>query len=209
MKNPSILLADDHSMIRKAIRLTLDFHCGLGQAPIKGVGSCNQLMKELSKAHYTHLILDIHLDDGSSLEVLPNIRALYPDLQIIIFSQQPYEIFGPVIKNKYGIGHYISKSDSEETIISLLNLLFNSPQSASSREAKTETTAEKTPFRAISAREFEVLHYWLQGQMNKEIACNLNLATSTVSVFKRRILEKTKAKNIMELKDLATLHKIV
>ena len=45
-------------------------------------------MKELVKK-YTHLVLDIILSDGNTLEVIPNIRRVYPELNIMIFSMQP------------------------------------------------------------------------------------------------------------------------
>jgi len=47
-------------------------------------------MSELKKKPYTHLILDIVLSDGTALEVIPNIRKLYPNLHIMIFSMQRY-----------------------------------------------------------------------------------------------------------------------
>ncbi|MBS1664184.1 MAG: response regulator [Bacteroidetes bacterium] len=84
---PQILLADDHSMIRKGLKLLLQLH--LGFTDVSEVVSCNELMKELSRKKYTHLVLDIILSDGSTLEILPNIQRLYPDLQIMVFSMQP------------------------------------------------------------------------------------------------------------------------
>ena len=49
---PLILLADDHSMIRKGLKLLLQLH--LGSTDVHEVGSCNELMKELTKKKYTH-----------------------------------------------------------------------------------------------------------------------------------------------------------
>src|ERR1700730_17319044 len=68
---PQILLADDHSMIRKGLKLLLQLH--LSFTEVSEVVSCNELMKELSKKKYTHLVLDIILSDGSTLEILPTI----------------------------------------------------------------------------------------------------------------------------------------
>src|SRR5688572_8864416 len=84
---PKILLADDHSMIRKGLNLYMQMN--LGYSDITEVSSCNGLMKELVKQHYTHLVLDIILSDGSTLEVIPNIVKVYPNLRIMIFSMQP------------------------------------------------------------------------------------------------------------------------
>ncbi|MEX0636892.1 MAG: response regulator, partial [Ferruginibacter sp.] len=89
---PEILIADDHSMIRKGLKLLLQIQLGYQQ--ITEVGSCSGLMNELVKKKYSHLILDIILSDGNSLEIIPNIRRVYPDLKILIFSMQPSEVYG-------------------------------------------------------------------------------------------------------------------
>src|SRR6187397_571483 len=112
-----ILIADDHSMIRKGLKLYMQLN--LGYSNIQEVGSCNDLMKELVKKKYTHLVLDIILSDGSTLEVIPNIRRVYPDLQIMVFSMQPAEVYGEALK-QYGIQFYLSKSAGEEEMLKVL-----------------------------------------------------------------------------------------
>src|SRR3569833_3122073 len=92
---PKILLADDHSMIRKGLRASFKFE--LGYTDVAEVSNCNELMKELKNIRYTHLILDINLSDGSSLEVLPNIKQLYPELKIAVLSMQPAAIYAKVL----------------------------------------------------------------------------------------------------------------
>src|ERR1700743_3000969 len=114
---PQILLADDHSMIRKGLKLILQLQ--LGFSDISEVVSCNELMKDLGKRKYTHLVLDIILSDGSSLEILPAITKLYPDLRIMVFSMQPAEVYGKALR-QYGIDHYLPKSPPEEETIRLL-----------------------------------------------------------------------------------------
>ncbi len=114
LRQPQILLADDHSMIRKGLKLLLQLH--LGYNGVRELASCHELMKELMKKIYTHLILDIILTDGNTLEVLPNIRRLYPDLSILVFSMQPAEVYGEALK-QYGIYYYLSKTSPEEWII--------------------------------------------------------------------------------------------
>lgn len=101
---PKILIADDHSMIRKGLKLQIQL--SLGYQDIFEVATCNDLMKELVKKKYTHLVLDIILSDGSTLEVIPNIRRVYPDLHILVFSMQPAEIYGEALK-QYGINYYL------------------------------------------------------------------------------------------------------
>jgi DNA-binding NarL/FixJ family response regulator len=199
---PKILIADDHSMIRKGLKLHLQL--SLGYTDIEEAGSCNELMNELVKKRYTHLVLDIILSDGSTLEVIPNIRRVYPDLHILVFSMQPAEIYGEALK-QYGIQFYLSKSVGEEEMLGVLQKFLNNE--APPRKSNG-FQMQDNPFKALAPRELEILHYVLKGIGTKEIAETLNLKMNTVSTMKTRIYEKTNAGNIKELMELATLYNV-
>lgn len=198
---PKILIADDHSMIRKGLKLNIQLT--LGYADIEEVATCNDLMKELVKKKYTHLILDIILSDGSTLEVIPNIRRVYPDLHILVFSMQPAEIYGEALK-QYGINYYLSKSVGDEEIITILQKFLQNETPV----RRNNIQHQDNPFTALAPRELEILHYVLKGIGTKEIAETLNLKMNTVSTIKTRIYEKTNAGNIKELMELATLYNV-
>lgn len=200
--NPNIILADDHSMIRKGLKLYLQLN--LGCTSVAETSSCNELMKELMRRKYTHLVLDIILSDGNSLEIIPNIQRLYPDLNIMVFSMQPPEIYGEALK-QYGIQYYLSKSVGEEEILQCLRSFLMNEQPVRSKHAQAATG---NPFTTLAPRELEILHYLLKGIGTKEISDTLNLRMSTVSTVKNRIFEKTNAANIKELIELATLYNL-
>lgn len=198
----NILLADDHSMIRRGLKFFLQVT--LECRKITEVTSCSDLMREVAKNTYTHLILDIILKDGNSLEIIPSIRKLAPELKIMIFSMQPAEVYGPAVR-QYNINHYIHKSESEDQMLKKLNVFLNN-------DGKDDTTIKSTnlsnPFALLAPRELEVLHYILRGYGTKSIGETLNLQMSTVSTLKNRIFEKTKASNLKELLELAVLYNI-
>ena len=77
MMQPCLLIADDHSMIRTGLKIFIQVN--LGYKDISEVCTCNNLMKELVKKKYTHLILDIILSDGNTLEIIHNIIQVYPE----------------------------------------------------------------------------------------------------------------------------------
>jgi len=201
MTQPSILLADDHSIIRNGLKLYIQLN--LGHTDITEVSSCNALMNELVKKKYTHLVLDIILSDGSTLEVIPNIKKVYPGLNIMVFSMQPVEVYGEALK-QYGITYYLSKTVGEDEIIEMLNQFINNQAPAVKRQPVTKDN----PFSALAPRELEILHYVLKGVGTKEIADTLNLKMNTISTLKTRIYEKTNAGNIKELMELATLYSV-
>jgi two-component system, NarL family, invasion response regulator UvrY len=199
---PQILIADDHSMIRKGLKLFMQLN--LGYDNIQEVATCNELMKELVKKKYTHLVLDIILSDGNTLEVIPNIRRVYPELAILIFSMQSAEIYGQAVK-QYGITHYLSKSLGEEEINQSLQQFL---QNEMPLRRTPVLENNENPFSALAPRELEILHYILKGIGTKDIADNLNLKMNTISTIKNRIYEKTNAGNIKELMELATLYSV-
>jgi len=199
---PEILIADDHSMIRKGLKLYMQLN--LGYSDINEVSNCNELMKELVRKKYTHVVLDIILSDGSTLEVIPNIRRVYPDLQILIFSMQPAEIYGEALK-QYGINFYLSKTAGEEEIISVLQKFLKNELPVFRPAGQQHID---NPFSSLAPRELEILHYVLKGIGTKDIAETLNLKMNTVSTIKTRIYEKTNATNIKELIELATLYNV-
>jgi len=199
--HPVILIADDHSMIRKGLKLNMQLN--LGYSDIEEVATCNALMNELVKKKYTHLILDIILSDGSTLEVIPNIRRVYPDMQILVFSMQPAEIYGEALK-QYGIHYYLSKAAGDDEMIQSLQRFLQNEKPV----RRTAIPHQDNPFTTLAPRELEILHYILKGAGTKEIADTLNLKMNTVSTIKTRIYEKTNAGNIKELLELATLYNV-
>ena len=195
---PKILLADDHSMIRKGLRASFRFE--LGYTDVAEVSNCNELMKELKNIRYTHLILDINLSDGSSLEVLPNIKQLYPELKIAVLSMQPAAIYAKVLR-QYGMLYFINKAALEEDTTRLLRqFLANEPPPEDL--LKMEPT---NPFSQFTPRELEILHYLLKGLKTSEIADKLGLMKNTISTVKARIFEKTGTKNLLELTEMAAI----
>jgi two-component system invasion response regulator UvrY len=202
MMETRVLIADDHSMIRKGLKLYMQIN--LGYSDIHEASSCSELMKALVDKKYTHLILDIILSDGSTLEVIPNIRRVYPNLNIMVFSMQPPEVYGEALK-QYGIRYYLSKSVGEEEILSVLRQFMNN---RASEPRNASYSFKDNPFSTLAPRELEILHYVLKGMGTKKIAEILNLRMNTISTIKTRIYEKTNAGNIKELLELASLYNV-
>lgn len=202
MMEPIILIADDHSIIRKGLKLYIQLN--LNYTNITEVATCHELMNELVKKKYTHLVLDLILSDGNTLEIIPNIKKVYPNLNIMVFSMQPNEIYGEALK-QYGIYNYMFKSVGEEEIISNLQKFL-------ANEALVQNKAVEgysgNPFSSLAPRELEVLHYILKGIGTKDISETLNLKMNTISTIKNRIFEKTNAINSKELMELATLYNV-
>jgi DNA-binding NarL/FixJ family response regulator len=201
-----ILIVDDHSMIRKGIKLTIETTFGI--RAIDEVANCSSLLSFLRRNSPTHLILDLLVEDGNSLEVIPIIRSLYPNLRILIFTMQPPEVYSIALK-QYGLYEYLHKESNEEMTIATLQKFFFGELPIGADAGKENLQFKNhNPFSSLSARELEVLHYLLNGIGTKQISETLNLQMSTISTMKSRIFDKTNTTNIKELIDLALVYNI-
>jgi len=196
-----VLIADDHSIIRKGMKLHLQSNFTIDS--FEEVKSCSQIMNSLLKKDFTHLILDLMLNDGSTLEILPNIKQLYPQLRILVYSMQPAIVYEPLLK-KYGVFYFIAKAAEEEHFNQKVYNFFNNY----TEQILNENVVSANPFSRLTPREMEILFYLLRGQSTKETSEALNVTMSTISTTKQKILEKVNVKNVKELTDLATIHQI-
>ncbi len=199
---PSIIIADDHSMIRKGLKLLITSR--LGFKNVSEADSCNSLMNELKSLPCTHIILDVVFADGTCLEIVPIIRKLYPEVKIMIFSMQPVDIYADAFR-QYDIYYYLTKSSNEEEISSCIKGFFNNEPYPN----KVKTSSVKNnPFSTLAPRELEILHYLLNGYKTNDIASTLNLSNSTVSTFKKRIFDKTGTTSLSQLFEIASVNSL-
>jgi DNA-binding NarL/FixJ family response regulator len=199
MLKPLILVADDHIMISKGLRRSIELEFGF--TDMHSVTSCSNVMSELKAKPYTHLILDIGLSDGSALEILPVIKRLYPGVRILVFSSKPTSAFEKALAQQ-GVDDYLSKEQTEaETTTTLMDFFY-------SRQRRIKKEGVENPFGALSPREWEVTHHLLLGESTSEVANRLNLKSSSVSTIKGRILEKLGVDNLRDFFELARLYNV-
>ena len=193
------MTADDHSMVRTGLQMMLELKFGLTN--IVEAGSCAEILSTIPKQEPTHLITDMIFKDGNSIEILPAITHMAPDLHILVYSMLPPEVYLPALQ-KFGIRYYMHKEAPQQIILETIhNFLYSARQE--NLEAAPEST---TPFSILSNRELEVLHYLLQGESVTYVAKTLNLHKNTISTLKARILEKIGVRNLKGLLDVAALH---
>jgi DNA-binding NarL/FixJ family response regulator len=195
-----ILVAEDHSIVKMGLTAILN------QLKVQTIGeasTCAQLMQELKDKPYTHLILDIILPDGNTLELIEQINQQYPNLSILIHSMQPEEVYGK-ISNKFNIHSYLHKGASETEINYHLELFVKSVPLT----LKKKHDDSGNPFSTLAVRELEILHYLLNGYRTKEIASTLGLKMNTISTIKSNIFDKVKAESFTHLLQLAHVYQI-
>lgn len=190
-----IVIADDHAVVRKGIRLIL---MDAGGIEIAGEAeSADDLLNFLRSGRADAVILDVGLGDRDGIEVLKHIRAEFGRLPVLMISMHAEEVFA-IRALRAGADGYIEKSAPPDLLIEATRRVAAGGTYMSSAIAEklklglahgdNHATA---PHEALSDREFEVFRLLGAGRSVTEIARVLNLSVKTVSTHRTRILEKT------------------
>jgi DNA-binding NarL/FixJ family response regulator len=212
VKNKSILIADDHEIVRYGLRQWIT-----EIAPgcrVREAESYEELRNILAKQEFTHLILDLQLHGISMFEKFPFIRNGYPDLYIMIYSMRNGMRCASSLLDM-GANGFLSKASTEaDTVIALRHFLrYNGyVKEEPGQDMFVETPVPenaKDIFQRLSPRERQMACLFLKGDTAKQIQYALRLKSSTVSTIKSRILEKLNVSSITELIRLAYDHQLI
>jgi len=199
----SVLIVDDHPVIRLAVRVLMEKH-GMrvvGEAD-NGLDAV-QLVQELTPQV---VILDIGIPKLDGFTVISRIKALKVRSEILVLTSQTAEaICRRCIQ--LGARGFINKEEdlgSLVTAIKAVELGYNFfPSLTSDSVNSAEQLTELEQIRSLTDREVTVLQYLAQGYSNKAIAEKLYLSNKTVSTYKIRLLHKLGAASLVELAELA------
>ncbi|HRH02881.1 MAG TPA: response regulator transcription factor [Bacteroidia bacterium] len=207
---PCILIADDHVIIRRGLVFLLDSN--FGQFEIVEAESTREIFPLLKKHAFTHLILDMQLQDGNVMEIFGELRKEYSSIKILIYTMSPEDIFGRRMI-QMGADGFLSKLSPEPDVINALRMFLDGKKYISSNlndiietHKNPKTRLQKSPFEQLSTRETAVLIRLLKGQGVKEISRELDIKSSTAATFKARLFDKLGVSNIIDLQSLAQMY---
>lgn len=209
MNERKILIADDHAIIRLGMKFILDSQ--FNGCEVDEVEDSKGLFESLERKSYTHLILDLQLQDSHAINIFSSIRSQFPFLSILIYTMSSEEAFGKRLL-QMGAAGFLSKQSNEAEVIKALHLFFLGRKYISSNlqemllKDAVRSDQKVNPFEQLSEREVAVLHNLLQGKGVKEIAGALDLKSTTVATYKARIFDKLSISNLMDLRSMAELY---
>lgn len=206
-----ILVADDHAIVRKGLRETLEEE--LGQIHFGEAGNNQQALDMVNKERWDLVMLDINMEQRSGLEVLAEIRKARPKLPVLILSMYPVEEFG-VRALKLGAAGYINKQSApEELVQAVKNVLAGGRYISAALADRLATDAQRgseAPLhQTLSTREYQVMLMIARGMSLKEIAAELSISAKTVGTYHLRILSKMGLSNDIQITRYALLNKLV
>jgi two-component system, NarL family, invasion response regulator UvrY len=196
----NILVADDHPMIQKGLKMLLkDIDARI---QIASVFNGSDIFDTLDVGAYDLLLLDINMPD-MSFQVFERIRSKYPDLRILIYSQNPEEQHA-VRYLKAGAFGYLEKKTSDEEVSNAIRQIMMGKKYYSSIVLDSVVShlrgeAKHNPFETLSNREYDVALALIKGINVSEICNQFKLSPSTVSTYKSRLFEKLNISNMAEL----------
>ena len=207
-----IIIVDDHAIVRRGIRETLEDM--FGEAECADASSAEQALDLAGKGRWDLMLLDIGLGDSkrSGLDVLEQMRQLHPKVPVLIQSQYPEEEYGLRVL-KMGAAGYVNKEAGSDELIAAVQRAISggkyiSPALAE-RVADGFHLTESPKHERLSPRELQLLILIAQGKSQKEIAQIWNLSIKTIGTYHRRLLDKMKTKNDVELTRSAIFNKLV
>lgn len=204
-KGISILLVDDHPIVRQGYRRVLE-----SQRDFQVVAEAEDAASAYSafKAHSPDVVvMDISMPGASGLEAIRNIRARGGRARILVFSMHSEASLVKAAFNA-GAGGYVTKSSEPAVLIRAIRSVAHGERAMSDDIAQVLALESLAPSGSaldqLAEREIEILRQIAAGATNEAVAQNLNLSLKTVQNYHYMIKVKTGLKTDAQLVRLAT-----
>jgi two-component system, NarL family, invasion response regulator UvrY len=204
------LLIDDHAIVRSGIKFWLSAE--YNPSKIDEAENGKQATEKIQDTDYDLLLLDIHMPETNSFDLLKYILNTKPNSKVLIFSMNSESMYAKRFLKAGAIG-FVSKDAPIEELKKAVDLTLNNRKYFSDTfiESVLNEKIDKeynNPFSNLSTREFEIANLLLEGKPVGEISVLLNIKNSTTATYKARIFEKLKIENVLQLNELAVLYEI-
>jgi two-component system response regulator NreC len=183
-----IVIADDHAVVRRGLRQVLDAEEGL-----EVVAEASDLAgaRRYVRGHHPGvLVLDLNLPEGPSLPAIPELRAEFPDTQIVVLTMQKEAAYAREALGAGALG-YVLKEAAEDELVEAVRRAAVGDTYLNPRLG-ARVAAEPPPGLpdGLSEREVEVLRMIALGHTNAEIGKELYLSVRTVETHRAHIQQK-------------------
>ena len=207
-----ILIADDHSIIRKGLR-----HILLEEYPsalIDESRDAEELIKKTLTGDWDLVICDLSMPGRSGLDVAQHMRQHFTDTPVLILSMYPEEQYA-IRALKAGASGYLSKdSIPEELVKAVRTVLMGRKYISSSIADKLASdigrdSGSQPSHELLSHREFEIFQLLSLGLPVSAIAEKLSISITTVSTHRAKIMAKMNVKSNADLTRYALENKLI
>lgn len=205
MKKIRILLADDHNVMRRGLRMLLESEADF---VVAGEAADGNRAVEMALALKPDVaVLDVSMPHMTGTEAAKRISEALPDTAIVMLSMHSDESYVLRALNA-GTKGYLVKSSAEGDLIGAIRAVNQGRAFFSAevsrmlvedyvREMRARGVTDS--YELLTAREREILQLLAEGKANKEIAYLLNLSLFTVETHRRNLQEKLNLHSVAEL----------
>ena len=209
MEDITVVLADDHAVVRKGLRLLVDAEPEL--RVVAEAGTLPDALRMVRAHRPAVIVLDLNMPGGSSLEAIPTMLEQAPTTAIVVLTMQDEPSFARRALQAGALG-FVLKEAADDELLGAIRLAAEGETYLNPRLGARVAAqpAESTgPPDDLSERELEVLRLIALGHTNAEIAGQLYLSVRTVESHRAHIQQKTLQASRAELVQYALAHGLV
>jgi two-component system, NarL family, response regulator NreC len=205
----TVVIADDHAVVRKGLRMLVDSEADLWV--VAEAGTVPDALR-MARAHRPAvLVLDLNMPGGSSLQAIPTILEQAPMTAIVVLTMQNDPSFARQALQSGALG-FVLKESADDELLEAIRLAAAGDTYLNPRlgaRLAAQPTEPAGPPDDLSQRELEVLRLIALGHTNAEVAGQLFLSVRTVESHRSHIQQKTRRSSRAELVHYALEHGLV
>lgn len=200
----SILLADDHAVVRAGVRRLLEQDT---RYVVIAEADSGERAYQLFGEHLPDItIMDLNMPGMGGMEAIGRIMMRYPSAKILVLSMHENAAFASQAL-KAGAKGYLTKNGLADELVNALDNLMNNQTyinaNISKQIAQQFLNTTENPLNILSAREFEIFRLIAEGVDNSDIANKMNISPKTVANYQTSIKQKLNLNNPVEMVRLA------
>ncbi|SPP65779.1 response regulator [Nitrospira lenta] len=208
MKKPTVILADDHTLVLEGFRRLLEAHCEL----LATAGDGQALLQAVAQHRPDIVILDISMPVMNGMEAARALRTKYPALKLVFVTMHADPAY---IRAAFqaGASGYILKQSLGDELPQALHTVLQGQIYITPLIAKDVVDgllhSDTQPLVELTARQQEVLQLIVDGLSAKDIAVKLSISHRTVEFHKAQLMQQLNLHSTVELIKFALTNGLV
>ena len=210
MKKLSILLADDHKIVREGLRMLVN-----AQADMEVVGEADNGRMAITVVRQLEpdvVVMDVSMPELNGLEATQRLKRLCPGIKILVLTRHADDGYLQRMLQAGASGYVLKRSASEELVRAIRYVVAGKTYLDPAVTATVVGSAlgrhfarGSPPKKTLSLREEEVLRLVARGYLNKEVAARLEISIKTAEAHKANAMQKMGMKSRIDIVRYAVL----